>query len=488
MARIRVRRGVSVATASEGKFQVKFTILSHAGLLVESGGVSVVVDPWLVGSCYWRSWFNFPEPEPALIDALAPNYIYITHLHWDHFHGPSLRRFSRQTPVLVPRIPTTRMVRDLHYLGFSDVREIPHGEKMQLAPRFELHSFQFDPIVGITLIPIHAIRERIGAGIAAQRKVDTGKPTDDLPQAEAEALAVIRIQQNRMVVLKDGHGVGGDRRTKDDYRDEFAAFANKVGARYSVPFASNHCFVHPQTRHFNGTAVMPDSVAASMANTKSRHNGDDPECVVMPPGSCWSPEEGFRIRDFDYGSQMNYVEMLSRRYAGQLTAQLEREASATGDFAGFREYFAVFMAALNRPFRWRLSKIVFVIDEAERKRFWLVDFRTKQVVEKAAADPDCMQVVTPALVVNDCCRKKMFSTWTPSKRLRIRLGAAKIGQAHLLLDLLDLHEHEQLPLRRFFTRRSLSVWRRRWREPLSLLWAMVALWVLRRPPKELWRS
>lgn len=467
---------------------MKFTILSHAGLLVESGGVSVVVDPWLVGSCYWRSWFNFPEPEPALIDALAPNYIYITHLHWDHFHGPSLRRFSRQTPVLVPRIPTTRMVRDLRYLGFSDVREIPHGEKMQLAPRFELHSFQFDPIATDSMAVFqddHAVlldaNDCKCFGLSLRQVIGRFPRVDFALRSYSSA--------NPFPYCVDGYeGDSHDRRTKDDYRDEFAAFANKVGARYAVPFASNHCFVHPQTRHFNGTAVMPDSVAASMASTKSRHNGDDPECVVMPPGSRWSPEEGFRIRDFDYGSQMDYVEMLSRRYAGQLAAQLEREASATGDFAGFREYFAVFMAALNRPFRWCLSKIVFVIDEAERKRFWLVDFRAKQVVEKTAADPDCMQVVTPALVVNDCCRKKMFSTWTPSKRLRIRLGAARIGRVHLLLDLLDLHEHEQLPLRRFFTRRSLSVWRRRWREPLSLLWAMVALWVLRRPPKELWRS
>ena len=465
---------------------MKFTILSHAGLLVESGGVSVVVDPWLVGSCYWRSWFNFPEP--ALIDALAPNYIYITHLHWDHFHGPSLRRFSRQTSILVPRIPTTRMVRDLCYLGFSDVREIPHGEKIQLAPRFELHSFQFDPIAADSMAVFqddHTVlldaNDCKCFGLSLRQVVNRFPRVDFALRSYSSA--------NPLPYCVDGYeGDSRDRRTKEDYRDEFAAFAHKVGARYVVPFASNHCFVHPQTRHFNDTAVMPDSVAASMANTKSKHNGDDPECVVMPPGSFWSPEEGFNIRDFDYGSQLDYVEMLSRRYAGQLAAQLEREASATGDFTSFREYFVVFMAALNRPFRWCLSRIFFVIDEAERKRFWLVDFRTKQVVEKTAVDPDCMQVVTPALVVNDCCRKKMFSTWTPSKRLRIRLGAAKIERAQLLLNLLDLHEHEQLPLRRFFTRRSLSVWRRRWREPLSLLWAMIALWVLRRPPKKLWLS
>src|SRR6516164_11760703 len=83
---------------------MKFTILSHAGLLVEHAGTRLVCDPWLLGSCYWRSWWNFPEPDPELIAELRADYIYLTHLHWDHFHGPSLRRlFHPATRVLIPR-------------------------------------------------------------------------------------------------------------------------------------------------------------------------------------------------------------------------------------------------------------------------------------------------------------------------------------------------------------------------------------------------
>lgn len=465
---------------------MKFTILSHAGLLVQSSGVSVVVDPWLIGSCYWRSWFNFPEPEPALIDDLAPDYIYLTHLHWDHFHGPSLRRFPRQTPVLVPRIPTMRMIHDLNYLGFSDVREIPHGEKVQLAPDFELHSFQFDPIATDSIAIFQENNTvLLNANDCKCFGLSLRQITKRFPRVDF-ALRSYSSANPFPYCIEGYEDDFHDQRTKEDYRDEFAAFMNTVGTRYAIPFASNHCFVHPQTRHFNSTAVMPDSVAASMAGTKSKRNEENPECVIMPPGSFWSLEEGFHIRDFDYGSQMDYVEMLSRRHAGKLAAQQEREASATGNFTSFREYFSTFTAALNWLLRWHLSRIFFVIDETERKRFWLVDFRTKQIAEKTAAAPNCLQITTPALVMNDCCRKRMFSAWTPSKRLRIRLGARKIGQARLLLGLLDLHEHDQLPLRRFFTRRSLSVWRRRWREPLSLLWAMIALWALRRPPKRLY--
>src|SRR5215831_8691339 len=104
---------------------MRFTILSHAGLLVEHAGVRIVFDPWLLGSCYWRSWWNFPEPDRELIGDLRADFVYLTHLHWDHFHGPSLQKlFGPETRMLVPKVPTRRMVDDLHYLGFHNITEI----------------------------------------------------------------------------------------------------------------------------------------------------------------------------------------------------------------------------------------------------------------------------------------------------------------------------------------------------------------------------
>ena len=462
---------------------MKFTILSHAGMLVESGGVSVLLDPWLVGSCYWRGWFNLPEPERELIDGLAPDWIYLTHLHWDHFHGPSLRRFSRETPVLIPRIPSTRMVRDLHYLGFSDVREIPHGRGVQLAPQFTLHSFQFDPVAADSTA---VLQDADATLLDANDCKCFGLSLRQIKKRFPNIDFAFRSHSNASCFPYCIEGYETDfsaLRTKQNYLEEFAAFTRAVGARYAVPFASNFCFLHPQTRHFNDTIVLPDSVAAHMAETKSRE--DDPQCVVMAPGSSWSSADGFAVRDFDYGGQMEYVESLSRRYAGALAAQQDRESSATGDFDSFKRYFGAFIAALGWPLRRLLPTVCFAVEEAGRKRFWRVDFRGRRI-EELSADPDILTITVPALVINDCCRKKMFSVWTPSRRLRIRFGPAKFSRVYLLINLLDFHEHEQLPLRRFFSRRTLSVWRRRWREPLDLVWGLVVLGWLRRPVKSIY--
>ncbi len=53
---------------------MKFTIVSHAGLLVESAGTSLMMDPWIVGSCYWRSWWNYPKPA-AFVSQLTEHSI-----------------------------------------------------------------------------------------------------------------------------------------------------------------------------------------------------------------------------------------------------------------------------------------------------------------------------------------------------------------------------------------------------------------------------
>lgn len=467
---------------------MKFTVLSHAGLLVESGGVSALADPWLIGSCYWRSWFNFPEPEPELIEGLAPDWIYLTHLHWDHFHGPSLRLFPRDTPVIVPHTSTPRMVDDLNYIGFHDVREVPHGESLQLGPGFTIHSFQFNPIHPDSV----AVFQDADATVMDVNDCKCfGLTLRQIMKRFPKVDFVLRSHSNAMAFpycIEGWEEQFNHIRTQDNYRDEFGAFVRTVGARYAVPFASNHCFLHPQTREFNTTVTRPNAVAEHLAATKSHEN--DPECVIMPPGSSWHGEAGnerFDIRPFDYGSPMAYVEELSQRHAHKLAAQLRREDRAIGDFANFERYFMSFMAALGWPLRRLLWPVCFEVHEASRKRFWRVDFRAKRVDEQPVANDDDLTIAIAALVMNDCCAKKMFSNWTPSKRLRIRLGRRTLNQLHLFINLLDFYECDNLPLRRFFSRRSLAVWRRRWREPLDLLRAVVVMGLFRRPFKSLYR-
>ena len=419
---------------------MKFTVLSHAGLLAESRGASIIVDPWLVGSCYWRSWFNFPEPDRRLIEDLTPDYIYLTHLHWDHFHGPSLRRFDRRTPVLAPKIPSLRMIDDLAYLGFTDVREMPHGSALELAPGFSIHSFQFGPVGADSAIVLEdGDTTLLDANDCKMFGASLKQITRRFPGIDF----VLRSHSNAdaFPYCVDGYDPGKDRvRGKTEYQEEFAAFARSVGARYAIPFASNHCFVHRETRRFNGLAVLPNEIAEYMSSQNEEATGA-PRCVVMPPGSSWSVDEGFRLRDFDYDHQDNYVEILTDRYSDWLAGQYRREAEERGDFSCFKRYSHEFLRVLGWPLRRLLPIVVFVVTESTGERYWLIDPRGGGVAETSDDSAGELVVTVSALVLNDCVKQRMFPVLSPSKRLRIRLAGAAMWRVRLFFVLLTLHDN-----------------------------------------------
>ena len=112
-------------------------------MAIECGGKTLLTDPWLIGSCYWRSWWNYPPVDEDLIANFRPDAIYLTHIHWDHFHGPTLKKFDRNTVIVLPLERNRRVRRDLENIGFTNIIEIPHGNSYGLAPDFRLTSYQF---------------------------------------------------------------------------------------------------------------------------------------------------------------------------------------------------------------------------------------------------------------------------------------------------------------------------------------------------------
>lgn len=104
---------------------MRVTFIAHASILVQSNGVSVLSDPWWKGPCYGAQWWLYPEPYLAAIENEKIDYIYISHGHHDHFHPTTLKQFSRDIRVLIPKESDLRTA--IRALGFQ-VIEV-NGEK-----------------------------------------------------------------------------------------------------------------------------------------------------------------------------------------------------------------------------------------------------------------------------------------------------------------------------------------------------------------------
>lgn len=461
---------------------MKFTILSHAGIAIEHQGIQLIADPWLLGSCYWRSWWNFPQAPESLIRRLEPDFIYLTHLHWDHFHGPSLQRlFDPATPILVPKVPTLRMVRDLEWLGFRNVVEIPHGGLFQLAPDFTLRSYQCGAAVDSAILVN-------GGGVTLFNCNDCkffGLPLAQIRARFPQIDFVLRSHSSAAPVpycVDDYNRVFPQLRSQQHYIDEFARFALHIGARYAIPFASNHCFLHRDTEQFNRTSVSPEDVRRHFETLTSR-GGQKSQCVVMAPGSSWSQAGGFCVVPFDYSRREEYVQQLRERYANSLNKQYAKEASTLADFESFQRYFHGFLAALPWILGpWLGFRVIFRTRDLRGSHHWLIDLKRRILTQVGSDQAADITIDIHPLVLNDCTSHNMFSVWGASKRLKVYLAAPdRLGALNSLFSLLDLYELETLPLRKNFSLRSLAVRLRRWRDVAEAVHLFLKHVVLRRP-------
>lgn len=110
---------------------MKLQYLKSATVIIESKGVKILCDPWLVDGEYYGSWhhnppFNFNEEDYQDVD-----YIYISHIHPDHFSIKTLEKLHKTIPVLIHKFAAPFLKENIERLGFQ-VLELPHNKRTAL--------------------------------------------------------------------------------------------------------------------------------------------------------------------------------------------------------------------------------------------------------------------------------------------------------------------------------------------------------------------
>lgn len=440
---------------------MKFTIVSHAGMLVESEGTSLIVDPWILGSCYFRSWWNYPKPPRWVTRLERLDYIYLTHMHWDHFQGPSLRKLPSSATVLIPEAHFERMRKDVETFRFADVVELPHGRTLTLANGLQVTSYQHGLFMDSTLVVSDGRTTLVDMNDCKL----AGAPLRQLIKRHPRPDFVFRSHSSASAYP---HCVTADEpealryRSNEDYMKEFADTARLLGARNAIPFASNVCFLHRETWKYNQYAVSPVAVKEYF----EAHGPPDARCTVMIPGDSWSDEAGFELQQHDYFTHREaHLEAYAQEVAPKLEETYEREARAECSFRLFQRYFQARIDELPRLSRW-LFRAVVVFSLSDRDPvFWVVDFDQRRVYEAPELPANAaLHIRVPTAVLRDCIRKRLFASWSAGKRVSIHVFRGHMRDYLVFFQLLDMFECEFFPLRRMLSRRFLRVWSRRWRE------------------------
>jgi UDP-MurNAc hydroxylase len=112
---------------------VRLTGTGHASMRIDTDAGSILCDPW-VNPAYFASWFPFPDNSQLDWAALGDtDYLYVSHLHRDHFDADHLRRFiSKRATVLLPEYPTSELEDELRELGFQSFIRTRTNEPVEL--------------------------------------------------------------------------------------------------------------------------------------------------------------------------------------------------------------------------------------------------------------------------------------------------------------------------------------------------------------------
>jgi len=119
---------------------MKIRFVSHASFIVESNGVSLICDPWLVGKAFNQGWALVSPADSVAWKNIS--YIWISHQHPDHLNFPTLKSIDRlerqKIEVLYQKHASERIPKVLRGLGYPKVQELSLHRWFSLAAELEV--------------------------------------------------------------------------------------------------------------------------------------------------------------------------------------------------------------------------------------------------------------------------------------------------------------------------------------------------------------
>ncbi|MDX6380192.1 MAG: UDP-MurNAc hydroxylase [Rubrobacteraceae bacterium] len=275
---------------------MKVTSLGHAGLFIETHHGSILCDPWL-NPAYFASWFPFPSNEDLDLDRFRhPTYLYLSHLHRDHFDAQFLREHvSKETTVLLPDYPLDLMERELRELGFRRFAKTKNFEPLDLdGLRVTISS-----LVAPTDGPLGDSGLIVDDGEMRIFNQNDSRPVDletlvEFGPYDAHFLQFSGAIWYPMVYdMPERAKQALGRQKRANQMSRALRYARQVGATYIFPCAGPPCFLDDDLFHFNDldrdtSNIFPDQTV--FLEYMQEHGADNGRLTI--PGSVVTFEKG----------------------------------------------------------------------------------------------------------------------------------------------------------------------------------------------------
>jgi UDP-MurNAc hydroxylase len=244
---------------------MKASLLRSATVLLETNGLKILTDPWLVDGEYYGSWAHYPPyqfDEETFHDV---DFIYISHIHPDHLSSKTMALLPRHIPVLIHAYATRFLRANIEAMGFKAV-ELPHNQRIHLKNNVHINILAADNcnpelcgrFFGCTQFQRSLGSTQIDSLSAIEDGTNVVVNVNDCPFYLAEeCLQLIKAQYPDVDLLLTGYSGAGPYpqcfpQLNAAERDQAAAakklqflkqgesFIRAVRPRYCVPFAGTY--------------------------------------------------------------------------------------------------------------------------------------------------------------------------------------------------------------------------------------------------------
>ena len=453
-----------------------FKIHSHACFEVKTSRASLLVDPWLIGSCYWRSWWNYPPVKDINFEKLNPNVIYITHVHWDHWHGPSLRKFLNKDILIVTHDePNKRSRRDLENFGFSNIKILKHNEVFEFED-IKITPYQFGLFLNDSALVVETENLKI---LNANDCKIAGQSLEQIKRNHGKFDFALRSHSsaNDRVCYE----IIGSQKSFDDpehYSRSFKLFMDSVKPRYAIPFASNHCHLHKDVFHFNNIINDPYQLERVILKNGGLESS---KFKIMLSGDSYDTMKGFEINDNK--KYFNFKEKYLLQYADVnkvlLNDYYKKESKQKLNKRTLKKFESQ-LDSIPRFLKRKLKGWKFLVLLSKDDDFEYLEVNPYNSIVQIIEDKDLSSYSTkiyiPLIIFNDAVNMNMFHHAGISKRNKyVFQNESELEKWDILNKYLEKIELEVFPLTFNYFINFTKTYVRRWREIIVYIKALFYL-------------
>lgn len=289
--------------------------INHASFVVESGGVSILCDPWISGPAFHNGWSLITEQQHEGLDEV--DYIWFSHEHPDHFSIAFLRSIPEakrpRITILYQHMPDGRVMSFCRKLGYS-VQELPNAAPVELGGGMRILCGKipfYDSWLMIETPDFRLLN------------------TNDCILESPARLGLIQPHVDSCDILftQFSYANWQDSRDNRHARQELAAEklrrialqSRMFKPRFIVPFASFCYFSHVENEFMNADINMPADAVDFIAKNC------DATPVLLIPNEEW---DGMTPKD-----NRDAIDWWAKRYSEALS----REKTSAGESVGYMD-------------------------------------------------------------------------------------------------------------------------------------------------------